>query len=166
MNTARGRWTCDASGIRIRHTKVSASSGIVALGSIVTTPAPAGALKAEHGHFQGPTRPRGYLIRVGEPGGDYQGNRTRRPTERGGFPRRSRLCCIEPREPIRLQLDEDCQARLRTGPRLTSTAGLALLEAGLFDEVLLPEQMAGLAQARPALHLLGGVAHTLPLLWG
>src|SRR5664279_5228627 len=47
-----------------------------------------------------------------------------------------------------------------------STLSLPLLEAGLLDEVLLPEQMAGLAQARPALHLLGGGAHLLPLLWG
>src|ERR1035437_4744715 len=47
-----------------------------------------------------------------------------------------------------------------------STLSLPLLKAGLLDEVLLPEQMAGLAQARPALHLLGGGAHVLPLLWG
>src|ERR1017187_5819424 len=47
-----------------------------------------------------------------------------------------------------------------------STLSLPLLEAGLLGEVLLPEQMAGLAQARPALHLLGGGAHLLPLLWG
>src|SRR5664279_731123 len=47
-----------------------------------------------------------------------------------------------------------------------STLSLPLLEAGLLDEVLLPEQMARLAQARPALHLLGGGVHVLPLLWG
>src|ERR1035437_8479967 len=46
------------------------------------------------------------------------------------------------------------------------TLSLPLLEAGLLDEVLLPEQMAGLAQARPALHLLRGGDHVLPLLWG